>query len=82
MDGPTPGEGLRRGVHRAIYVKVRDGQVAQRSFYAAIGVALAGQQDVLPAVGRHRRRESAKFWLTGAHRAAKPRCGGRLLHHL
>ena len=31
----------------AIYVKVRDGQVANRPFYAAIGVDLAGHNDVL-----------------------------------
>jgi transposase-like protein len=31
----------------AIVVKVRDGQVANRPFYAAIGVMLAGERDVL-----------------------------------
>ena len=31
----------------AIYVKVRDGQVANRPFYAAIGVDLAGHKEVL-----------------------------------
>ena len=31
----------------AIVVKVRDGQVANRPFYAAIGVALDGDKDVL-----------------------------------
>lgn len=31
----------------AICVKVRDGQVANRPFYAAIGVDLAGREDVL-----------------------------------
>ena len=43
----------------AIYVKVRDGQVANRPFYAAIGVDLAGHKDVLglwagPVVGSRR----------------------------
>ena len=31
----------------AIMVKVRDGQVANRPFYAAIGVTLAGERDIL-----------------------------------
>ena len=31
----------------AIVVKVRDGQVANRPVYAAIGVTLAGKKDVL-----------------------------------
>jgi len=31
----------------AIVVKVRDGQVANRPVYAAIGVSLAGEKDVL-----------------------------------
>ena len=31
----------------AIVVKVRDGQVANRPFYAAIGVTLAGERDIL-----------------------------------
>jgi putative transposase len=31
----------------AIVVKVRDGQVANRPFYAAIGVTLAGDKDIL-----------------------------------
>ena len=48
----------------AIHVKVRDGQVANRPFYAAIGVDLHGRRDVLglwagtPGLG-----ESSKFWL-------------------
>ena len=31
----------------AIVVKVRDGQVANRPFYAAIGVTLGGERDIL-----------------------------------
>ncbi|WP_442933832.1 transposase [Micromonospora sp. CPCC 205556] len=31
----------------AIVVKVRDGQVANRPFYAAIGVTLDGEKDIL-----------------------------------
>jgi putative transposase len=45
-----------------IYVKVRDGQVGNRPFYAAIGVDLAGRRDVLglwaPATAPERARSS------------------------
>ena len=47
----------------AIVVKVRDGQVANRPVYAAIGVTLDGEKDVLgsgPATGG----EGAKFWMS------------------
>jgi putative transposase len=48
----------------AIHVKVRDGQVANRPFYAAIGVDLAGRRDVLGLwAGTAGAGESAKFWL-------------------
>jgi transposase-like protein len=47
----------------AIYVKVRDGQVANRPFYAAIGVDLAGHKDVLGLWAGAGGGESAKFWL-------------------
>jgi transposase-like protein len=46
----------------AIVVKVRDGQVANRPFYAAIGVTLDGDRDILglwAGVGG----EGAKFWM-------------------
>jgi transposase-like protein len=48
----------------AITVKIRDGQVANRPVYVAMGVNLDGQRDVLgmwvgPAGG-----EGAKFWMT------------------
>ena len=46
----------------AIFVKVRDGQVANRPFYAAIGVDLAGHKDVLGLAAPGTAR-SAKFWL-------------------
>lgn len=49
----------------AIYLKVRDGQVANQPFYVALGVNAEGARDVLgiwagnePGAG-----ESAKFWL-------------------
>ena len=49
----------------AIVVKVRDGQVANRPFYAAIGVSVDGKRDILgiwagPAGGA----EGAKYWLS------------------
>ncbi len=47
----------------AIVVKVRDSQVANRPFYAAIGVTVDGRKDVLglwPGSGG----EGAKFWMS------------------
>jgi transposase-like protein len=47
----------------AIVVKVRDGQVGNRPFYAAIGVTLAGERDILglwAGIGG----EGAKFWMS------------------
>ena len=46
----------------ALIVKVRDGQVANRPFYAAIGVDLAGHKDVLRLWAGDGNGESAKFW--------------------
>jgi putative transposase len=46
----------------AIHVKVRDGQVANRAFYVAVGVTVDGKRDILgiwPSNGA----EGAKFWL-------------------
>ena len=42
----------------AIVVKVRDGQVANRPFYAAIGVTLAGERDILGLCARNRAMSS------------------------
>src|SRR4051794_1835973 len=47
----------------AIYVKVRDGQVGNRPFYAAIGVDLQGRRDVLGLWAGNGAGESAKFWM-------------------
>ena len=47
----------------AIYVKVRDGQVGNRPFYAAIGVDLNGRRDVLGLWAGTGGGESAKFWM-------------------
>jgi transposase-like protein len=48
----------------ALYVKVRDGAVANRPFYAAIGFDLRGHRDVLGVwAGTPGAGESAKFWI-------------------
>jgi putative transposase len=47
----------------AIVVKVRDGQVANRPFYAAIGVTLAGDRDIL-GLWAGTGGEGAKFWMS------------------
>ena len=46
----------------AIHVKVRDGQVANRAFYCAIGVTVEGKRDIL-GVWASPGAEGAKFWL-------------------
>ena len=48
----------------AVAVKVRDGQVANRPFYAAIGVTVDGRKDVLGLwAGTPGDGEGARFWL-------------------
>ena len=47
----------------AIVVKVRDGQVANRPVYAAIGVTLAGEKDIL-GLWAGTGGEGAKFWMS------------------
>src|SRR3546814_11147827 len=56
------GPSLPGGVHRAIHVKVRDGQVANRAFYCAIGVTVEGKRDIL-GIWASPGAEGAKFWL-------------------
>ncbi len=46
----------------AIVVKIRDGQVANRPIYAAIGVTLAGERDIL-GLWAGTGGEGAKFWM-------------------
>ena len=46
----------------AIMVKVRDGQVANRPIYAAIGVSLSGDKDIL-GLWAGSGGEGAKFWM-------------------
>lgn len=47
----------------AVVVKIRDGQVANRPIYAAIGVTLAGEKDVL-GLWAGTGGEGAKFWMS------------------
>jgi putative transposase len=48
----------------AIYVKIREGQVANRPVYLALGVTADGQRDVLGLwAGEHGDGEGAKYWL-------------------
>jgi putative transposase len=47
----------------AVIVKVRDGQVANRPIYAAIGVTLAGEKDIL-GLWAGTGGEGAKFWMS------------------
>jgi putative transposase len=46
----------------AIFVKVRDGQVANRPIYVAIGVTVDGERDIV-GLWAGRGGEGAKFWL-------------------
>jgi putative transposase len=46
----------------AVVVKIRDGQVANRPVYAAIGVSLAGEKDIL-GLWAGTGGEGAKFWM-------------------
>lgn len=47
----------------AVVVKIRDGQVANRPIYAAIGVSLDGERDIL-GLWAGTGGEGAKFWLS------------------
>ena len=61
---PAAGAGVYAAVFiDGIYVKVRDGQVGNRPFYAAIGVDLNGRRDVLGLWAGTGGGESAKFWM-------------------
>lgn len=66
--GRRPAEtGQPQGRNRAAglphVVKVRDGQVANRPVYAAIGVSLAGEKDIL-GLWAGTGGEGAKFWMS------------------
>ena len=48
----------------AIHVKIREGQVAKRPVYLALGVTADGERDILGLwAGEHGDGEGAKFWL-------------------
>ena len=48
----------------AIQVKIREGQVANRPIYVALGVTVDGERDILGLwAGEHGDGEGAKFWL-------------------
>ena len=65
----------------AIVVKVRDGQVANRPVYAAIGVTLAGEKDIL-GLWAGTGGEGAKFWMSVLTDLQQPRHPGRVLRGL
>src|SRR5438094_3993529 len=47
-----------------IHVKIRDGQVANRPIYVALGVTVTGERDILGLwAGEHGDGEGAKYWL-------------------
>jgi putative transposase len=48
----------------AINVKIREGQVANRPIYVAIGVTVDGQRDILGLWAGDGAGEGAKYWLT------------------
>ena len=66
----------------AIYVKVRDGQVGNQPFYAAIGVDLDGHRDVLGLWAGNGGGESAKFWMNVLTDLKNRGVRGRVLHRL
>ena len=47
----------------AIFVKIRDGQVANRPIYVAIGVTVDAERDIL-GLWAGQGGEGAKYWLT------------------
>jgi transposase-like protein len=48
----------------AIHVKVRDGQVSNKPFYAAVGVTVNGERDILGIwAGPGGAGEGAKYWM-------------------
>ena len=48
----------------AIVIKIRDGQVANRPVYVAMGINLDGERDVLGMWVGPTGGEGAKFWMT------------------
>ena len=65
----------------AIFVKVRDGQVANRPIYVAVGVTVDGERDIL-GLWAGTGGEGAKYWAAGPHRDQEPGHRGRLHRRL
>ena len=74
----------------AINVKIRDGNVANRPIYIALGVTVDGTRDVLGLwAGEHGDGEGSKYWLRvlseiknrGTQEVCIVVCDGRLWHH-
>lgn len=66
----------------AIVVKVRDGQVRNQPYYAAIGVDLDGAQGHPGHLARQRRRGVGEVLVRVPDRAEEPRRPGCVLHRL
>lgn len=66
----------------AIVVKVRDVQVRNQPYYAAIGVDLEGHKDILGIWPGNGDGESAKFWFACLTEQKFSRRQGRVLHGL
>lgn len=62
MDRAPARLGVPGHVHRRHHVKIRDGQVANRPVYVAIGVTTSGERDIL-GLWAGDGGEGAKFWL-------------------
>ena len=55
-----------------IHVKIREGNVANRPIYVAMGVTVDGTRDILGLwAGEHGDGEGAKYWASGVVRAEK-----------
>ena len=70
--------GRAKSRHRALVrshnVKIREGQVANRPVYLALGVTVDGERDVLGLrAGEHGDGEGAKYWLRVLTEIKKPR---------
>ena len=58
-------------------VKIREGQVANRPVYLALGVTVDGERDVLGLwAGEHGDGEGAKYSAAGLVGDQEPRCAG------
>lgn len=65
----------------AIVVKVRDCQVTNRPFYAAIGVTIDGERDIV-GIWAGAGGEGVKCWASGPHRHQEPRVRRRVYGRL